>query len=121
MLRLSAGNLDTQAQVMGTRHCLTYSYCTHIHTAQCYYYCVKPCCGYLHYYPSCHNSLDALGRGGAFYGQGTGPVVLSNVMCTGPELTLLQCHHDALDVVGCTHNQDVSVECAVGEEFSYKL
>ena len=59
--------------------------------------------------------VDAIGRGGAVYGLGTGPIVLNNVMCAGPELTLLQCHHDALDVGNCRHAEDASVECAIGE------
>ena len=58
---------------------------------------------------------DAVARGSAAYGAGSGPIVLSNVMCSGSEQRLLQCQHDALDVGSCGHGEDVGVECFMGE------
>ena len=48
----------------------------------------------------------------ARFGQGTGPVVLNNVVCTGTEATLLDCSSDGLFNTGsCTHVDDASVQC----------
>ena len=53
----------------------------------------------------------------AFFGEGTGPILMDNVGCTGNETSLfecqhLQCHHD------CSHREDVGVDCYNGELFS---
>ena len=48
----------------------------------------------------------------AAFGQGTGPVLLSNVRCTGTESSLLSCSHDGIDVaMYCFHDDDAGVIC----------
>ena len=48
----------------------------------------------------------------ARFGQGTGPVVLNNVVCTGTETTLLDCSSDGLFNIGsCSHADDAGVQC----------
>ena len=48
----------------------------------------------------------------ARFGQGTGPVVLNNLVCTGTEGTLLDCSSDGLFNIGsCTHADDAGVQC----------
>ena len=47
----------------------------------------------------------------AFYGQGTGPIVLDNLECTGTELSLFSCRHNGINVHNCGHNEDVGVTC----------
>ena len=46
----------------------------------------------------------------ARYGQGTGPIWLSNMVCTGNENSLAGCSHSTLGQ-GASHIYDVSVEC----------
>ena len=51
----------------------------------------------------------------AWFGQGTGPILLNNVNCTGDEHSLINCTHDAIGVYGeCTHNDDAGVACRSG-------
>ena len=46
------------------------------------------------------------------YGNGNAetPIHLSNLQCTGIESDIYQCMGDE-EPTGCTHNNDVSVEC----------
>ena len=44
----------------------------------------------------------------AAFGQGTGPVLLSGVRCTGTESSLLSCSHR---VAYCSHCSDAGVVC----------
>ena len=50
----------------------------------------------------------AFGFYGAPFGQGTGPVFLRNVGCTGTESSLLSCSHRS---GSCSHFQDAGVVC----------
>ena len=45
------------------------------------------------------------------FGPGTGPILLSNVACTGKELSLLECKQQSCGAVSCSHNTDVGVVC----------
>ena len=48
----------------------------------------------------------------ARFGQGTGPIILNNLGCTGSEASVLDCPSDGLFNIGtCTHGDDVGVEC----------
>ncbi|XP_061170601.1 neurotrypsin-like [Saccostrea echinata] len=47
----------------------------------------------------------------AAFGQGTGPVYLSDVTCTGDEDSLLDCDHSGWSVNNCTHEDDAGVIC----------
>ena len=50
--------------------------------------------------------------GGASFGQGSGPILLDNVTCTGRELTLARCRHLGIGITrSCTHSQDAGVRC----------
>ena len=46
------------------------------------------------------------------YGNGNGstPIHLSDLQCTGNESEVYQCVRDE-EPTGCTHNNDVSIEC----------
>ena len=56
--------------------------------------------------------------GGAFFGQGNGPVVFDNVNCYGNELNLFQCHRSDYGEHTCPHHQDAGVVCTT--EGTYK-
>merc|ERR1712087_229468 len=48
----------------------------------------------------------------AHFGQGTGNVLLDNVVCTGDEENIAQCRHRGFNVSNCNHNEDAGVICS---------
>jgi len=49
---------------------------------------------------------------GAYFGKGTGPIWLNNMVCTGSELTLASCGHLGINLTkGCSHKEDAAVKC----------
>ena len=53
----------------------------------------------------------ALARTNAYYGQGSGYIMLTNVGCTGEEQSLLNCTHSGYGVTYCSHREDAGVRC----------
>ena len=51
----------------------------------------------------------------AFYGQGTGTILMDEVGCVGTEARLWDCSNAGIGVNDCTHVEDASVQC-VGKE-----
>ena len=49
--------------------------------------------------------------GSAHFGQGTGPIQLDDVGCTGVEQTIFDCAHPPFGVHNCHHNEDAGVVC----------
>ena len=47
----------------------------------------------------------------AYFGQGTGPITLDNVRCTGNEQSLLSCPHNGINSHDCGHHEDAGVRC----------
>ena len=49
----------------------------------------------------------------AFYGQGSGPIWLDYLRCTGNETTLMNCSHSGIGITRyyCGHDDDVGVQC----------
>nr|XP_060615990.1 deleted in malignant brain tumors 1 protein-like [Anolis sagrei ordinatus] len=59
---------------------------------------------------SCGKASKALG--GAHHGQGSGPIWLGNINCTGEEASLEECQKGGWGEHSCNHSQDASVECS---------
>ena len=58
-----------------------------------------------------HSHLGAQGLSFAAYGQGTGPIWIDDVRCTGSETRLVDCQRTAFGQHNCVHFEDASVRC----------
>ena len=55
---------------------------------------------------------DALGADtDAYYGEGTGPILLDSVKCFGSESSIFSCRHSGLGNHVCRHSEDAGVRC----------
>ncbi|NP_999764.1 scavenger receptor cysteine-rich protein precursor [Strongylocentrotus purpuratus] len=54
--------------------------------------------------------------GSAHFGQGTGPIQLDDVGCTGAEQTIFDCAHPAFGVHNCAHYEDAGVFCIASQD-----
>ncbi|XP_065890349.1 scavenger receptor cysteine-rich type 1 protein M160-like isoform X4 [Dysidea avara] len=65
----------------------------------------------------CHQlgypSEGAVAISGAYYGEGSGPIVLYQVECKGTEDTIANCSFGGPFHTNCGHSQDASVNCTV--------
>ncbi|KAM6940466.1 lysyl oxidase homolog 4-like [Xenentodon cancila] len=57
------------------------------------------------------SAKEALTR--AQLGQGTGPIHMNSVQCTGRERSITECHYRPVPLYSCKHTQDVAVRCNV--------
>ena len=58
-----------------------------------------------------YNVIGATVQDFAFYGQGTGLIVLDDLACTGSESSLFSCDHRGINSHNCGHFEDVGVTC----------
>lgn len=55
----------------------------------------------------------------AYFGQGTGQILLDNVECTGSESRLIECTANQIAAHNCIHLEDASVRCRAPESMLY--
>ncbi|XP_029546186.1 scavenger receptor cysteine-rich domain-containing group B protein isoform X2 [Salmo trutta] len=55
----------------------------------------------------------AAARGEAFFGPGSGTILLDNLKCSGSEASLQQCSHISWEVHNCDHSEDAGVTCSL--------
>ena len=53
----------------------------------------------------------AIARSQAFFGQGTGAILLDQVGCNGTETRLVDCTSNPLGIHDCSHFEDAGVTC----------
>ena len=58
----------------------------------------------------CGVALEALQ--GAHFGQGSGPIWMTGVQCTGTESALSDCTHNGWGQTNCVHSWDAGVTCS---------
>ncbi len=63
-------------------------------------------------YPPTHTHTATSAPSFAFYGPGTGDIILDNLLCDGTEANLIDCPHNGVGVHNCGHSEDASVICA---------
>ena len=59
-----------------------------------------------------HKAFKA--HSGAAHGQGSGPIWMDEVTCTGSESHISDCSHRGWGKSDCTHSRDASVQCYYG-------
>ena len=58
--------------------------------------------------------------GSAYFGQGSGPIILDNVTCTGSESTLANCGHHGVGITrSCSHSEDAAVICIIAPGYMH--
>ena len=53
----------------------------------------------------------AIARSFAYFGRGTGAILLDQVACTGTETRLVNCRSNPLGIHDCSHFEDAGVTC----------
>lgn len=66
----------------------------------------------------CEPAVGAPGQ--ALFGEGTGPIWLNNVGCSGNESSLSACSSSEVGQQSCAHSQDAGVVCE-GEQTFYRI
>ena len=62
-----------------------------------------------YYDHKCFAFIGALAYSNAYFGQGTGPILVDNAACVGTETALIQCSQSSTP--NCDHSEDAGVRC----------
>ena len=54
--------------------------------------------------------------GEARYGQGTGPIWMDDLKCSGQESNLVECPFNGWNNTNCGHEEDAAVDCEPGNK-----
>ena len=54
---------------------------------------------------------DSVALGGAYFGTGTGDILLDNVVCRGTESSLLECNTNPIGHHNCDHSEVAGLRC----------
>ena len=65
------------------------------------------------------SSEGAIAFSNAFFGQGSGPILLDDVRCVGTESRLIYCLANSIGSHNCAHSEDAGVRCISGMFFSW--
>ena len=58
-----------------------------------------------------HTLTGTLARTNAYYGRGSGLIMVTNVGCKGEEKSLFNCTHNGYGATFCSHYDDAGVTC----------
>ena len=56
-------------------------------------------------------SVGSVALGRAYFGSGSGAILLDNVVCRGTESSLLECNTNPIGQHNCDHSEDAGVRC----------
>jgi len=60
--------------------------------------------------------------GSASFGQGSGPILLDSVTCSGSESTLASCGHLGVGITrSCSHSEDAGVRCSGNQSMYMRI
>uniref|UniRef100_A0A1X7ULL6 Deleted in malignant brain tumors 1 protein n=1 Tax=Amphimedon queenslandica TaxID=400682 RepID=A0A1X7ULL6_AMPQE len=68
-----------------------------------------------------HTTPDAVVYHSAHFGVGSGPILLSYIRCSSPQLSLLHCNQNPEYNKQCTHHNDAGVKCSYCKDGSLRL
>ena len=57
----------------------------------------------------------------AAFGQGSGSILLDDLVCTGSESSLISCPHEGIGTHNCGHGEDAGLVCSHGECSASKM
>ena len=65
----------------------------------------------LHYFLILLIYIGAIATTNAYFGQGSGSILLDNVQCTGNEASIFYCTHNVIGSNDCSHGEDAGATC----------